>query len=148
MKLYSRSLAPHFLAAFFVFLPAVFGQTPTLDSEQTAFLSLINSYRGQHGVGPLQVSIALQNSSQWMSNDMASKNYFSHTDSLGRDPFTRMAAFNYSYSPAGENIQAGYSDAQNNLNGWINACDPDQLLTIIRKRIFLSMGPTGGEALA
>ncbi len=100
-------------------------QTPTLDSEQTAFLTLINNYRSQNGAGPLQVSVALQNSSQWMSTDMANKNYFSHTDSLGRDPFTRMAAFGYSHSPAGENIAAGISTAQNTFTQWQTACDPD-----------------------
>jgi len=56
---------------------------------------------------------------------MASKNYFSHTDSLGRDPFTRMAAFGYPYGPAGENIAAGRADAQTMLNLWQTACDPD-----------------------
>lgn len=99
--------------------------TPTLDSEEWNFLTLINNYRAQNGAGPLQVSIALENSSQWMSNDMATKNYFSHTDSLGRDPGTRMAAFGYPYYPWGENIAAGYTDAQSVLNGWINACDAD-----------------------
>jgi len=104
---------------------AVYGQTPTLDSEQLSFVSLINNYRAQNGAGPLQVSIALENSSQWMSNDMASKNYFSHTDSLGRDPFTRMAAFGYNYATyEGENIAAGYSDAQNTFTQWQTACDP------------------------
>src|SRR6185436_11584482 len=99
---------------------------PTLDAEQSSFLTLINNYRAQNGAGPLQVSIALQNSSQWMSTDMATKNYFSHTDSLGRNPFTRMAAFGYSYATAsGENIAAGYSDAQNTLLQWQNACDPN-----------------------
>ena len=97
----------------------------TLDSEQSAFLTLINNYRAQNGAGPLQISVSLQNSSQWMSTDMATKNYFSHTDSLGRDPFTRMAAFGYPYSPAGENIAAGNSDAQNTFNQWQTACDPD-----------------------
>ena len=99
--------------------------TPTLDSQQLAFLTLINNYRTQNGAGPLQVSIALENSSQWMSNDMASNNYFSHTDSLGRDPFTRMAAFGYPYGPAGENIMAGTvaSDAQTAFSTWQTACD-------------------------
>jgi uncharacterized protein YkwD len=102
------------------------GQAQTLDSEELTFLTLLNTYRAQNGAGPLQVSIALENSSTWMSNDMASKNYFSHTDSLGRDPFTRMAAFGYSYATAeGENIAAGNSDAQNTLTQWQTACDPD-----------------------
>jgi uncharacterized protein YkwD len=97
----------------------------TLDSEESAFLTLINNYRAQNGVGPLQISAALENSSKWMSGDMAAKNYFSHTDSLGRDPGTRLAAFGYTFFPWGENLAAGYSDAQATLDQWINACDPD-----------------------
>jgi uncharacterized protein YkwD len=100
-------------------------QIPTLDTEQTAFLSAINNFRLQNGAGALQVSVALQNSSQWMSTDMATKNYFSHTDSLGRTPAARLPAFGYPYYPWGENIAAGYADAQNTLNQWATACDPD-----------------------
>jgi uncharacterized protein YkwD len=92
---------------------------PTLDAEQTAFLTLINNYRAANGAGPLQVSIALQNASQWMSSDMAAKNYFNHTDSLSRDPFSRMAAFGYAYPTAsGENIAAGNSSAQSTFDQW------------------------------
>ncbi|HVW85910.1 MAG TPA: CAP domain-containing protein, partial [Bryobacteraceae bacterium] len=101
------------------------GGTTALDSEESAFLTLINNYRAQNGAGPLKVSPTLENSSTWMSNDMASKNYVSHTDSLGRDPGSRLAAFGYTYSPWGENIAAGYSDAQSVLSQWMNACDPD-----------------------
>jgi uncharacterized protein YkwD len=53
-----------------------------------------------------------------MSQDMANNNYLDHTDSLGRDPFTRMAAFGYSASYMGENLAAGYDDAQNTFNQW------------------------------
>ena len=99
--------------------------TPSLDSEEWAFVTLINNFRAQNGVGPLQVSVALTNSSDWMSNDMATKNYFSHTDSLGRNPGSRFAAFNYPYTPWGENIAAGNSTAQNTFNQWLTACDAD-----------------------
>ncbi len=102
---------------------ALSGQS--LDTQQLAFLTLVNNYRIQNGAGALQVSVTLQNSSQWMSNDMATKNYFSHTDSLGRDFETRLQAFGYPYSPAGENIAAGYSDAQSTFTLWQTACDPD-----------------------
>ncbi|MCU1232338.1 MAG: Allergen V5/Tpx family protein [Candidatus Solibacter sp.] len=98
---------------------------PTLDSEEWAFLTLINNYRAQNGLGSLQVSVNLENSALWMSSDMATKNYFSHTDSLGRTSGARFAAFNYPYTPWGENIAAGYADAQNSFNGWLNACDAD-----------------------
>ena len=99
--------------------------TASLESEEAAFLVLINNYRAQNGVGPLEISAMLQNSAKWMSNDMAAKNYVSHTDSLGRSPGVRFASFGYTYYPWGENIAAGYGDAQNTLNQWVTACDPD-----------------------
>ena len=59
-----------------------------------------------------------------MANDLIANNYFSHTDSLGRDPGTRMASFGYPASNGwGENIAAGFNDASDTLNQWINACD-------------------------
>ena len=105
--------------------PPTSTSTPTLDSEEWTFLTLINNYRHQNNVGPLQVSAALEASSQWMSNDMATKNYVSHTDSLGRNPSTRFPAFGYPYAPWGENIAAGLANAQDAFNGWLNACDAD-----------------------
>src|ERR1051326_4072705 len=125
MKAYSRIVCQFISLILLVFASRSFSGAQTLDSEQSAFLTLINNYRAQHGAGPLEVSVALQNSSSWMSNDMASKNYFSHTDSLGRDPFTRMAVFGYPYAPAGENIAAGNSSAQSTFVQWQTACDPD-----------------------
>lgn len=104
---------------------AITSSASSLDSEQSAFLVLINNYRAQNGAVPLQTSQALQNSAQWMSTDMATKNYFSHTDSLGRDPFTRMAAFGYPYTSSGENIAAGTSTAQQTFTLWQTACDAD-----------------------
>jgi uncharacterized protein YkwD len=101
------------------------GGSTSLDTEESTFLTLINAYRAQNGAGPLQVSPTLEKASTWMSNDMATKNYVSHTDSLWRDPATRLAAFGYTSSPWGENIAAGYSDAQTTLNQLISACDPD-----------------------
>jgi uncharacterized protein (TIGR03437 family) len=97
-------------------------QVPVLDAEEQAFLKLINDYRTANGLGTLQVSIAITNACDWMSTDMAAKGYFSHTDSLGRDPFTRMRAFGYNYNTwMGENIAAGYSDAANTFNQWKNS---------------------------
>ena len=118
-------ICPVALSLSALFIPIALGATPSLDSQQTAFVTLINNYRVQNGAAPLQVSVALQNSAQWMSTDMATNNYFSHTDSLGRSPGTRFAAFGYPHEPWGEDLAAGYSDAQDTLNQWINACDPN-----------------------
>jgi uncharacterized protein YkwD len=90
-----------------------------LDSEELNFLNLINAYRVENGAPALQVSEALTNASQWMSQDMATNNFLDHTDSLGRDPFTRMTAFGYTYSTdEGENIAAGYETAADTFAQW------------------------------
>jgi len=100
--------------------------TPQLDDQELAFLQIINDYRHENGMGPLQVSIKLTNAARWMSQDMANKNYFSHTDSLGRNPFTRINAFGYTYNAwKGENLAAGNASAAATFCQLRDACDPD-----------------------
>ena len=54
----------------------------SLDGEELAFLSLINGYRAENGLGALTISTNLNRAAHWMSNDLGTNNYFSHTDSL------------------------------------------------------------------
>lgn len=97
-------------------------EAQSLDAEEQTMLRLINDYRAQNGLSRLSASIALTRAAEWLSADMASKNYFSHVDSLGRDPFTRMAAFGYGYpTTKGENIAAGYGAAVTTFNQWRNS---------------------------
>lgn len=121
----NRFMFSRLIFAFLVLLIsslAIFGQTPTLDSEEQAALKLINDYRAQNGLNPLRVSITLTRAADWLSADMAGRNYFSHTDSQGRDPFQRMTAYGYNYnSYRGENIAAGYGDAARTFNLWRNS---------------------------
>jgi uncharacterized protein YkwD len=98
--------------------------TPTppatgLAPEEQTFLNLINQYRQSRGLTPLALNQSLVNAARWHSNDMATNGYFSHTDSLGRDPFRRMADFGYTANTyKGENIAAGYSTAAAVMAGW------------------------------
>ncbi len=113
-----RSLSLLFLVSISVFVPAR-AQTPSLDSEEQIMLKFINDYRAQNGLGRLSVSIALTRAGDWMGADMSTRNYFGHTDSLGRDPFARMTAFGYNYpTTRGENLAAGYADAARTFNQW------------------------------
>jgi len=90
-----------------------------LDAEEQLFVSLLNQYRQQNGLDTLTIDANLHNSADWMSTDMGVNNYFSHTDSLGRDPFVRMSAFDYDYNTwKGENIAAGTSSAQVAFDLW------------------------------
>src|ERR1039457_6624051 len=99
--------------------------TPTLDSEEWAFLPLINNYRAQNGAGQLQVSVSLTNAAKWMSQDMAANNYLNHTDSTGRTTGARLADFGYGYTPWGEDLAGGYAAAQDVFTAWQTGCDPD-----------------------
>ena len=91
----------------------------TRDRETGRFLALINRYRAQNGLKPLSLDKKLQRAAQWMSNDMAAKNYLDHRDSRGRDPFRRMAAFGYAYNTyKGENIAAGQQTAAKAIRSW------------------------------
>jgi uncharacterized protein YkwD len=104
---------------------------PALDSEETAFLQLLNDYRAQNGRGPLVPHPDLNGAADWYATDMATKNYFGHAqycgqtfgvyqahcDSLGRWPGARVAAFGYP-AGVGENSAAGFSSAQAVFNAW------------------------------
>ncbi|VVB54697.1 Cysteine-rich secretory protein family protein [uncultured archaeon] len=103
------------------------------DSEAQYFLGLINNYRAQNNLGKLIVDAKLQESANWMSNDMLpncvnGKYTCSHTDSTGRTFVQRLRDFGY---PAGlsasaaENIAWGYgggaSSAQQAFDLWKNS---------------------------
>jgi len=91
-----------------------------MDSEEQAFLTDLNVYRAQYGVGPLSVSPTLTQAAAWMTRDMVTKNYFSHTDSLGRNSLARTTDCGYTnvYAWRGENAALGYTTGSEVLQGW------------------------------
>ncbi len=92
-----------------------------LDSEEQSFLSIINNYRSTQGLETLTLNPQLNGVAAWMANDMATNNYFSHTDSLGRDPFMRMDQMGYAYNTwRGENL-AVVEDAQAAFEIWMSS---------------------------
>ena len=53
------------------------------------------------------------------SEDMAARNYFSHTSADGRSMVDRIDATGYAWSALGENIAAGYPSINAVVDGWI-----------------------------
>jgi uncharacterized protein YkwD len=114
--------------------PAPSAADPSLDTQETQFLTLLNSYRDSQGLNDLVPQVDLNEAADWYATDMATKNYYggptsngnfcaqfneyAHCDSLGRMPGARLTAFGYSSSYAGENIAAGFGDAQSVFDGW------------------------------
>ena len=91
------------------------------DSEELAFLDLINDYRGRHGLGALSLNTALGAAADYHSQDMAENGYFAHTLSDGTDAGQNIYNFGYTGSTWGENILAGTATAQEALVQWQNS---------------------------
>lgn len=89
--------------------------------KHDSFLSILNAYRAQNGAGPLQISQSLTRAAQWMSEDMSAKNYFDHTDSIGRLFNIRISSFGYRFPVVAENIAWGTDDAQTVFTRWKNS---------------------------
>jgi len=103
----------------------VAGQASLLSGEEQALLEDINDYRIQNGLNPLTISPALTEAARWMSQDMGAGDYFSHSDSLNRSPFDRMAAAGYDCVAlntwCGENLAAGVSAGSETFELWRNS---------------------------
>jgi len=124
-KLRPKAKSLLLLTALTLALAAAIRTTPTveaLDSEEQAFLQLLNTYRQQNGLQPLNLSPTLTTAAELHSEDMADNNYFSHTSLDGRTFVDRVRDAGYTYDTwLGENIAAGYVTAQEVFNGWKNS---------------------------
>ena len=97
----------------------------SIDSEEQAFLGLINNYRASVGAGPLSMSSNLNRASSWMAVDLTTRadSQLSHTDASGRSWDTRLRDCDVPASSMAENIAAGYTTAQQVFDGWrASAC--------------------------
>ena len=82
---------------------------------------LVNIERQKAGLAPLTFSEEISKVARIKSQDMADKNYFSHTSPTYGDPFEMMRTFGIKYGYAGENIAKGYRSATSVMNGWMNS---------------------------
>ncbi len=104
-------------------------------------VSLVNAARtlarscgaSQHSAAsPVTWNSKLASAAQSHSEDMASGDFFSHTGSDGSTVANRVTATAYSWRTVGENIYAGYTEAERAMTAWLdspghcrNILDPD-----------------------
>ena len=101
-----------------------------IDAEEQILLGLINQYRAQHGLNVLSFGKpALNQAAAWLSRDMATNNYLSHTDSNGRT-LDRLNWCGASFTTVAENIAAGPADAASVFDIWTNS--PDHRANMLR----------------
>ncbi len=76
-------------------------------------VQMLNSYRASHGIGTLATTTALANAAMTRSKEITV--VFDHVRPNGSICFTVSSAV------SGENIAAGYANAQSFMNGWMNS---------------------------
>jgi uncharacterized protein YkwD len=104
-------------------LPASAGaSTVTINPIEKHMIARINQYRASAHLPRLRFDPHLTRAARWMSRSMASRNYFSHTDSFGRSPFQRMTVFGYpSNTYRGENLAAGRPGVERTFQQWLHS---------------------------
>lgn len=103
--------------------------TPKLVVSNASYRELLkgvlvetNIRRAEQGLPPLKMNAVLSRAAQWMAEDMAHKNYFSHTDSQGRTIGTRLPAFGYDrYEIIRENLAGGQIDPKEVVDAWMKS---------------------------
>ncbi|MCX5380723.1 sigma-70 family RNA polymerase sigma factor [Streptomyces sp. NBC_00091] len=84
-------------------------------------IALANSERAAAGCGPLKEDAQLRGAAQGHSDDMARRDFFSHTNPDGADPGARTTAAGYRWSTYGENIAKGQQTAQDVMDSWMKS---------------------------
>jgi uncharacterized protein YkwD len=95
---------------------------PPPPSPADQVLTLVNEARAKANpaCAPLRADDRLAVAAQAHSDDMAARDYFSHTSPEGDDFVDRAKAAGYD-SPGGENIAAGYPSAAAVMDGWMSS---------------------------
>ncbi|MEI7030470.1 sigma-70 family RNA polymerase sigma factor [Streptomyces pratensis] len=83
--------------------------------------ALVNAERAKEGCRPVRVNDLLSTAAQRHSEDMANRDYFSHTSPDGTDPGDRITAAGYRWSTYGENIAKGQQTPAAVMRGWMDS---------------------------
>lgn len=97
---------------------------PNIDNVknvENAVLLQVNQERQKAGLKPLQMDWELARVARTKSQDMAQKNYFSHTSPTYGSPFDMMKHFGIQFKAAGENIASGQTTPNDVMQSWMNS---------------------------
>ncbi|MFF4958567.1 CAP domain-containing protein [Streptomyces sp. NPDC001222] len=95
-------------------------QKSAATSTAAAVLDLVNQERAKAGCTPVTASNELTKLAQAFSDDMATRNFFDHTDPEGKDPWDRAAVLGIT-DLGGENIARGQTTAEDVMDAWMNS---------------------------
>ncbi|HYH80218.1 MAG TPA: CAP domain-containing protein [Longimicrobium sp.] len=93
----------------------------TMSQQVAEVARLVNAHRERIGCRALAWDEAAARAAQAHSDDMARRDYFSHTSPEGGGLGSRLRAQGASYRMAAENIAAGQPTAQMVVQGWLRS---------------------------
>ena len=91
------------------------------EMSASSLLGGTNSQRTIAGLGSLALNGTLSQAAQSKAQDMANKDYWSHTSPDGSTPWTFISNAGYSYQTAGENLAYGFTTSGGVISGWMNS---------------------------
>ncbi len=91
-----------------------------VDPEIREFIRCVNARRQNIGCPELKWDDRIAVVAFNHSRDMASRNFFSHTNPDGKDPFDRLEAANLVFSAAAENIASGPKTGKEVYEIWLH----------------------------
>jgi len=92
---------------------------PSISSQ--AILDEVNQDRMQLGFSQLSLSPTLSLAAYSKAQDMIANDYFAHISPSGVKPWHWFRALGYAYTYAGENLAAGYTNASELEESWMNS---------------------------
>jgi len=95
--------------------------TSDVNAFEQEVVKLTNAERTKAGLAPFKTDDKLMAAAREKSQDMQSKNYFSHTSPTFGSPFDRMKALGITYKSAGENIAQGQRTPQEVVQAWMDS---------------------------
>ncbi|MFF4671648.1 CAP domain-containing protein [Streptomyces sp. NPDC001279] len=94
--------------------------SPATDPARAGVLALVNEERAKAGCSPVTTSASLTSLAQDLSEDMAARGFFDHTDPDGRSPWDRASDAGVR-GLAAENIARGQADARAVMDAWMHS---------------------------
>jgi uncharacterized protein YkwD len=94
---------------------------PSVAPESFQILMLVNDVRASRGLVPMRLNSALNDAAQGHSATQAAAGSIFHVTPSGSNPGDRIARTGYQFSTWGENVAAGYRNAQTVMDAWMRS---------------------------
>jgi len=84
-------------------------------------VALMNEYRADAGLPPLRIDARITRAAEDRMRDMEETGYWSHESPTGMSPFTWLAARDYTFEAAAENLASGFETARFLVASWMES---------------------------